>query len=67
MRVKVEFDLESDGEVLTAEEAGVQEIMEVPDHLEEDEVADWISDQSGWCVRRWQELSAQEARQSACR
>lgn len=54
MKVKVDFDLESDGEVLTLEEAGVQEIMEVPDGIPSDEVSDWISDQTGWCVFGWE-------------
>jgi len=56
MKVKVKYDLEDNGEVLSMEEAGVKEIIEVPDNIEEDEIADWISDKTGWCILQWKEL-----------
>ena len=56
MKVKVEYDLESDGETLTMEEAGLKDIIEIPDTIEEDEVTDWISDKTGWCIFGWVEL-----------
>lgn len=56
MKIKVKYDLEDNGEVLSMEEVGVKEIIEVPDNVEEDEIADWISDKTGWCVLNWKLL-----------
>lgn len=53
MRIKIDWDLQSDGKRLSMKAAGVKRIMEVPDNLEEDEIADYISDQTGWCVNSW--------------
>ena len=53
MKVKVKYDLEFQGKILTMEEAGVKEILDVPDDIEEDEVSDWISDKTGWCIFDW--------------
>jgi hypothetical protein len=53
MKVKVKYDLESDGKLLTMEQAGVKEIVEVPDNIEEDEISDWISNETGWCIFDW--------------
>lgn len=53
MRVKVNFDLEEDGKVYSLDEVGLKEIMDIPDNVEEDEVADWIADTTGWCVNEW--------------
>lgn len=57
MKVGVEFDLEADGRVLTPKEAGVKDVMDVPENIPADEIADWISDQTGWCVSSWKKLS----------
>lgn len=57
MKVKVKYDLEDNGEVLSMEEVGVKEIIEVPDNVEEDEIADWISNKTGWCVFKWERIS----------
>ena len=56
MKVKVKYDLESDGELLTMEQAGVKEIIKVPDNIEEDEISDWISNETGWCIFDWKKL-----------
>lgn len=48
--VKVDWDLEGK----TAEEAGVEEIVEVPDGIED--VPEWLSDNYGWCVSGWCEV-----------
>jgi hypothetical protein len=56
MKVKVNWDLESDGEVLTADEAGVPEVIDVPTYVTEDEVSDWLSDAYGWCHYGWKEV-----------
>ena len=53
MKVKVQYDLEYQGKILSVEEADVKEIIEVPDNIEEDEISDYISDQTGWCVLKW--------------
>ena len=58
MKIKVEYDLESDGEILSMEDAGVQEIIEVPDNIDEDEISDWISDKTGWCVLKWNKINS---------
>jgi len=56
MKIKVKYDLESDGEILTMEEANVKEIIEVPDNIEEEEISDWVSDKTGWCVFSWKRI-----------
>jgi len=56
MKIKVKYDLESDGEILTMEEANVKEIIEVPNNIEEEEISDWISDKTGWCVFSWKRV-----------
>ena len=65
LKVKVDWDLEMDGEETpTLEEAGVKEIMEIPDDVVADaidnangdneehlyKIADWLSDEFGWCI-----------------
>jgi hypothetical protein len=57
MLVKVDFDLELNGKVYSLQETGLKEFMFIPDTLEEDEVADWISDETSWCVKGWREVS----------
>ena len=62
--VKVEWDLEVDGKELTLEEAGLKEMVQLPDSLEQrrkqlgkfveddqwlDEVGEWLSDEHGYC------------------
>ena len=54
--VKVEWDLESDGEVLTPEQAGIPTLVDIPADVAQDDWADWLSDEYGWCV-----LSIEEA------
>jgi len=56
MKVKVKYDLESNGEILSMEEAGVQEIIEVPDNIDEEDISDWISDKTGWCIFKWEKI-----------
>lgn len=61
MKVKVDWDLSSydDGDyptVLSMEEAGVKEIVDVPDNIDEEEISDYLSDTYGWCVNKWSEL-----------
>ena len=60
--VKVEWDLEVDGKELTLEEAGLKEIVQLPELLFGlsyrsglladswlDEVSEWLSDEHGYC------------------
>ena len=56
MKVQVKFDLESDGKTYSLEEADLNEFMYVPDDLEENEVSDWIADETGWCVIDWRAI-----------
>lgn len=55
MKVKVNWDLSTDDkdEPYTLEEAGVPEIVDVPDNIEKDEITDWLSDTYGWCLWDW--------------
>jgi len=50
MKVFVEYILEG----LTPEEADLDEIVEVPDDIEEDEIPNWISNKTGWLVLSWE-------------
>lgn len=47
MRVFVAWD--TDGEDIV----GLPNPAEVPNDIEEDEIADWLSDEYGWCVKSW--------------
>jgi len=62
--VRVEWDLEVDGEVLTLKEAGLSPVVQLPARFERlraelgdfveddqwlDEVSDWLSDEHGFC------------------
>ena len=60
MKIKVEYDLESDGVIYTVEELGLNEIIDVPNNIDEDNISDWISDQTGWCVLKWERLSERD-------
>lgn len=31
-------------------------IIDVPDSVEEENVADWITDESGWCIDSWSQV-----------
>ena len=51
LRFKVEWDTEQDdGEVFTPQECGLPTHVEVPADVEDDMVADWISDKYGYCI-----------------
>ena len=56
MKVKIKYDLKSDGEILTMEEAGIKEVMEIPSNIEEDQISNWISNETGWCIFNWEEI-----------
>lgn len=43
-------DIVWDCEELDQDEIGLPSEVEVPDEVEEDEIADWLSDEYGWCV-----------------
>jgi hypothetical protein len=64
MKIKVKYDLECNGKTYTLKQAGVQEIIEVPDDIEEYEVSDWVSDKTGWCVLDWVEVDNLERKDS---
>ena len=34
----------------TLEECGLEEVVEIPNNIEEDEIADYLSDEYGYCV-----------------
>lgn len=46
MKVKVDWDCEE-------ENVNLPEEVVVPDEVDEEEVADWLSDEYGWCVNSW--------------
>jgi hypothetical protein len=54
MKIKVDWDLESDGKRLSMKAAGVKRIVEIPDDIAEDEISDYITDQTGWCLNSWE-------------
>ena len=58
MKVKVKWDLTTDDreEPYSLEEAGVKEIVDVPDNIDEEEVTDWLSDTYGWLHYGWVEI-----------
>lgn len=56
MRVLVDYDLECDDQKLTIRDVDVHTIMEIPSHVNEDQISDWISDRTGWCVLRWEKI-----------
>lgn len=35
---------------------GLPTIIDVPDDVEEENVADWITDESGWCIDSWSQV-----------
>ena len=38
------------------EEVNLQEVINVPDNLDEEEISDWLSDSYGWCHFGWYEI-----------
>ena len=58
MKVKVNWDLESDGKVYSPKEVGLETIVNVPDQIDDEEVSDWLSDKYGWCVNSWIDMNA---------
>ena len=52
-RVWVEWDTETDEGRQAPEALGLPCCMEVPADLQEDEVADVLSDRTGWLVAAW--------------
>ena len=69
--LKVDWDLTVDGEVdedgheiteYTLEQASLSPFIFVPleengQLIEDDMVADWLSDEYGWCVNDWEEIA----------
>ena len=70
--VRVEWDLEVDGEVLTLKEAGLSPVVQLPARFERlraelgdfveddqwlDEVSDWLSDEHGFCHYAFEVIS----------
>ena len=45
---KVIVNWDTDG--YTVEECGLEEVAEIPNNIEEDEIADYLSDEYGYCV-----------------
>ena len=56
MLISVKWDLEVDGVIETDPEIIPDEIQEIPDSVEEDDVSDYLSDLTGWCVLSWQRV-----------
>jgi hypothetical protein len=52
MKIKVVWDTSDDECDVgpSAEDCGLPEIVEVPDDIDEDDIADWLSDGYGFCV-----------------
>lgn len=55
VKIKVEWDL--DDEDLendeNMEDIDLPEIVEVPNHVEDDEIDDYLTDKYGFCVKSW--------------
>lgn len=49
---KISVDWDTDNKVIK----GLPTEIEIPDNIENDEVADYLSDKYGWCVYSWVEL-----------
>ena len=45
---KVIVNWDTDG--YTLEECGLEEVVEIPNNIKEDEIADYLSDEYGYCV-----------------
>ena len=48
-KVKVDWDIDLDD----VNEVKLPTFVEVPETIEDDDVADWLSDEYGWCVNGW--------------
>lgn len=46
----IEWDTEDSGETVDAEELGLPKEVEIPAHIEEDDIADYLSDKYEYCV-----------------
>lgn len=46
----IEWDTEDNGETVSAKELGLPEEVEIPAHIEEDDIADYLSDKYEYCV-----------------
>jgi hypothetical protein len=55
MKVKVDWDLSTDDrdKPYTPEEAGISEIIDVPEDVVEEDITEWLSDFYGWCLFGW--------------
>jgi len=53
MKFRVDWDTDEEGIQLP-------EIVDVPDDVELDDVADWLSDKYGWCVNGLVEVTKKE-------
>lgn len=51
---KVSVNWDTDG--INPEELNLPEVVDIPAYINEDEVADWLSDNYGYCVYSWVEL-----------
>ena len=59
MKVKVDWDT-TDDEHPDGQDAGLPKVVEVPNDIEPDAIADWLSDNYGWCVNSVQLPREQE-------
>lgn len=48
-KVKVDWDIDLD----EVNEVKLPTFVEVTETIEDDDVADWLSDEYGWCVNGW--------------
>ena len=57
--VKVNWDT-TDDEHPDGQDAGLPKIVDVPDDLLPDDIADWLSDQYGWCVNSLNQIEEED-------
>jgi len=44
------WDTEDDGEVISQDELGLPSDVEIDDDIDDDDIADYLSDEYGYCV-----------------
>lgn len=49
----IQWDTEDNGEFITSEDLDLPTNVDIPE-MEEDEVADYLSDEYGWCIKSFE-------------
>ena len=50
-KVKVDWDVDLEG----SKNIKLPTFVDVPETIEDENIADWLSDEYGWCVNAWYE------------